>query len=159
METKNSAKVPLWKKLRNAKTRISALESSNQSLLREFEKQRALCDRLQAERDNWQKDCKVLQEQADKCNERVSRVLGMLEEAIAKNASPKTGLDFSGLDYHFMEMITLDESKQSVMEAASVLAMIPHTDGVDERAAYCHTIGQCLCEYTDLLNRIGGTEL
>lgn len=157
METENKEKVPYWAKLRNAKRRVKVLERREQILLRELEKERSLCERLQTERDNWQKDCKVLQEQADKCNERVSRVLGMLEEVTAKKTSPKTGLDYSGLDYHFMETITLDESKQSVMEAASVLAMIPHIDGVDERAAYCHTIGQCLYEYTDLLNRIGGS--
>ena len=66
------------------------------------------------------------------------------------------GLDYSGLDSLFRDEILLEQSKAKVMESASVLAMIPHTDTVDEKAAYCHTIGECLWEYARLLNRIGG---
>lgn len=152
----NTSKVPLWAKLRIAKTRIKALERREQSILRELDDKQTLCERLQAERDNYLQDCKTLQEQADKCNEKVSRVLALLEDSTARNAEQKTMLEYSGLDYHFRETISLEESKHSVMEAASVLAMLPHTDKVDERAAYCHTIAGCLYEYTDLLNRIGG---
>ncbi len=155
METKNTVKVPFWAKLRNAKNRIKALESREQSLLRELDNRRVLCDRLQAERDNSLEDCKALQKQAEKCNERVSRILALLEDSTTRKAEQKTMYDYSGLDYHFKKMASLEESKQSVMEAASVLAMIPYTDSVDEKAAHCHTIAECLYEYQGLLNRIG----
>lgn len=140
METKK-VKVPFWAKLRNAKTRIKALESREQKLLGELEAARQLA--------------KDRQGQLLSTNQRLSRVLALLDDATAKNNNQKTMFDYSGLDHHFRETITLEESKQSVMEAASILAMLPHTDKVDERAAYCHTVAECLYEYTDLLNRIG----
>ena len=63
--------------------------------------------------------------------------------------------DYTGLDFHFNEVATLNESKESVMEAATLLAKLPATDGVEERAKLCKTIADCLLEYADLLNRIG----
>ena len=66
--------------------------------------------------------------------------------------------DYTGLDFHFKEVATLNESKESVMEAATLLAQLPATDGVEERAKLCKTIAYCLSEYADLLNRIGEEE-
>lgn len=140
METKK-VKVPFWAKLRNAKTRIKALESREQKLLGELEAARQLA--------------KDRQGQLLSTNQRISRVLALLDDATAKNNNQKTMFDYSGLDHHFKEHISLEESRQSVMEAASVLAMLPYACDVEERAAHAHTIAQCLWEYTDLLNRIG----
>ena len=67
--------------------------------------------------------------------------------------------DYTGLDYHFREVANLNESKESVMEAATLLAKLPATDDVEERANYAKTIASCLSEYSDLLNRIGEEEV
>ena len=66
--------------------------------------------------------------------------------------------DYTGLDFHFREVATLNESKESVMEAATALAKLPATDDVKERAKYAKVIAYCLSEYSDLLNRIGEEE-
>ena len=95
-----------------------------------------------------------------------ARELGILKELertrelcrrLRKEADDeRPGYDYSGLNSLFRDEISLEQSKADVMESASVLAMIPHTDAVDEKAAYCHTIGECLWGYARLLNRIGG---
>ncbi len=143
----NKSNSPIWAKLKRSRKRVKELEQR----VKELEQTN---QRLSAERDNYSLDCKSLQNQADIANERFNRVLGVLEERVS-NIGEKPMHDYTTLDYHFKEKISLEESKESVMEAASALAMIPHTERVDERAAYCHTIAQCLYEYTDLLKRIG----
>lgn len=145
--------------MRIAKTRIKALERREQSILSELDDKRTLCERLQAERDNLLLDCESYQGRIDKADERYNKALALVEGIAARNTGEGTLFEYSGLDCHFKETISLEESKRSVMEAASLLAMLPHTEEVDARAAYCHTIAQCIYEYTDLLNRIGGKEL
>lgn len=144
----NSKNAPSWVKLRGAKTKIRDLETK-------VEKLETRNKMLIAERHNLLLNCESYQKSIDKTNERYNRVLSILEDRTAKNAEEKTVYDYYTLDSYFKEQISLEESKQSVMEAASVLAMIPHTYEVDEKAAYCHTIAQCLYEYTELLKRIG----
>ena len=144
----NSKKVPLWVRLRDAKTEIRDLEAK-------VEKLETRNKMLSSERHNLLLDCESYQKSIDKTNERYNRVLSILEDRTAKNAEQRTMYDYITLDGYFKEQISLEESKQSVMEAASVLAMIPHTDEVGEKAAYCHTIAQCLYEYAELLKRIG----
>ena len=144
----NRKKAPIWAKLRDAKIEIRDLEMKVEKL---EERNKA----LSAERHNLLLDCESYQKKIDESDERFDKALKLLEDSTARNAEQKTMLEYSGLDYHFREIISLEESKQSVMEAASVLAMLPHTDKVDERAAYCHTIAECLYEYQDILRRIG----
>lgn len=144
----NRKKAPIWAKLRDAKIEIRDCEMK----IEELETQNK---QLKAERDNLMIDCENYQKKIDESDERFDKALKLLEDSTARNAEQKTMLEYSGLDYHFRETISLEESKQSVMEAASVLAMLPHTDKVDERAAYCHTIAECLYEYQDILRRIG----
>ena len=138
----------MWAKLRNAKIEIRDCEMKIEVL----EAQNKL---LKAERDNLMIDCENYQQKVDKANERYNSILSMLEDTMAKKTEEKAMHDYSTLDIYFKENISLEESKESVAEAASVLAMIPHTSSADERAAYAHTIAQCLYEYQNLLRRIG----
>ena len=144
----NRKKAPIWAKLRDAKNEIRDLEMKVEEL---EERNKA----LSAERHNLLLDCESYQKKIDESNERFNKALKLLERSTAKNAEEKTVYDYYTLDSYFKEQISLEESKQSVMEAASVLAMIPHTYEVGEKAAYCHTIAQCLYEYAELLKRIG----
>lgn len=143
-----SKKSPLWAQLREANIEIRDLEMKVEKL---EERNKA----LSAERHNLLLDCESYQKKIDESNERFNKALKLLENATAKRAEEKTIHDYSTLEIYFKENITLEESKESVAEAASVLAMIPHTSSPDERAAYTHTIAQCLYEYQNLLRRIG----
>lgn len=155
METKNNGKVPFWAKMRNAKRRIKALEHSNQSLLRELEGKRSLCDRLQTERDNLQLDCKILQERADKADERFSRTLALLESSTNETtAANSCRYDFTGLAKHFDIAISLQQAQEEAAEAGSTLAMLSYETDLEQRAAFVHTVAQCLYEYTAMLKAI-----
>lgn len=143
----NRKKKTIWAKLRDAKIEIRDLEMKVEEL---EERNKA----LRAERHNLLLDCESYQKKIDKANERYNKILSMLEDTTARKAEAKTTHDYLTLDSYFKENISLEESKESVAEAASVLAMIPHTSSVDERAAYAHTIAQCLYDYQNLLRRI-----
>ena len=105
---------------------------------------------LSAERHNLILDCESYQKKIDKANERFNKVLSMLEDTTAM----KTVKDYSGLEDYFKTRITIDQSKDSVMEASSVLALIPYSEDLGERAAYTHTVAICLSEYSELLKTI-----
>ena len=143
--------------MRNAKRRIRVLERSNQSLIRELEEKRTLCNRLQAERDNFQLDCKFLQERVDKANDHFSRALaisrGLLEKQKAEAAN-SCRYDFTGLAEHFDIAISLQQAQEEAAEAGSTLAMLSYETDLEQRAALVHTVAQCLYEYTSILKAI-----
>jgi hypothetical protein len=153
----NEGKAPFWAKMRNAKRRIRVLERSNQSLIRELEEKRTLCNRLQAERDNLQVDCEFLQKQADKANDHFSRALaisrGLLERKKAEVAN-SCRYDFTGLAEHFDIAISLRQAQEEAAEAGSTLAMLSYETDLEQRAALVHTVAQCLYEYTSMLKAI-----
>lgn len=133
----------MWAKLRNAKIEIRDLEMKVEKL---EERNKA----LSAERHNLLLDCESYQKKIDKANERFNKVLSILEDTTAR----KTVKDYSGLEDYFKTSITIDQSKDSVMEASSVLALIPYSEDLGERAAYTHTVANCLYEYSELLKTI-----
>jgi len=143
----NRKKAPIWAKLRDAKIEIRDLEMKVEEL---EERNKA----LSAERHNLLLDCESYQKKIDESNERFDKALKLLENATAKRAEEKTIHDYSTLEIYFKESITLEESKECVAEAASVLAMIPHSEDLGERAAYTHTVANCLYEYSELLKTI-----
>ena len=143
----NRKKAPIWAKLRDAKIEIRDCEMKIEEL-------EARNKQLKAERDNLMIDCENYQKKIDKANERFNKVLSILEDTTAKKAEEKTIHDYSTLEIYFKESIPLEESKEGVAEAASVLAMIPHTEDLGERAAYTHTVANCLYEYSELLKTI-----
>lgn len=153
----NEGKAPFWAKMRNAKRRIRVLERSNQSLIRELEEKRTLCNRLQAERDNLQVDCEFLQKQADKANDHFSRALaisrGLLERKKAEVAN-SCRYDFTGLAERFDIAISLRQAQEEAAEAGSTLAMLSYETDLEQRAALVHTVAQCLYEYTSMLKAI-----
>lgn len=154
----------MWAKLRDANEDVrvlrslcDGLKSQRNKLLEECEALRKKIDYLEthnkqfkAERDNLMIDCENYQKRVDKANERYNKVLSILEDTTAR----KTVKDYSGLADHFKNRISLDQSKDSVMEASSVLALIPNTEDLGERAAYTHTVANCLYEYSELLKTI-----
>jgi multidrug resistance efflux pump len=137
----NEGKAPFWAKLRNAKRRIRVLERSNQSLLRELEGQRSLCERLQAERD--------------KADEHFSRTLALLESSTNEAAAANScRYDFTGLAEHFDIAISLQQAQEEAAEAGSTLAMLSYETDLEQRSAFVHTVAQCLYEYTAMLKAI-----
>lgn len=158
----NEGKAPFWAKMRNAKRRIRVLERSNQSLIRELEEKRTLCNRLQAERDNLQIDCKFLKEQADKANEHFSKALANYSELIKMQKAEADTIseahsnryDFTGLAEHFDIAISLRQAQEEAAEAGSTLAMLSYETDLEQRAALVHTVAQCLYEYTSILKAI-----
>lgn len=138
-----SKKAPLWAQLRAANIEIRDLEMKIEEL--EMHNKQ-----FKAERDNLMIDCENYQKRIDKANERFNKVLSILEDTTAR----KTVKDYSGLADHFKNRISLDQSKDSVMEASSVLALVPNTEDLGERAAYTHTVANCLYEYSELLKTI-----
>jgi len=158
----NEGKAPFWAKMRNAKRRIRVLERSNQSLIRELEEKRTLCNRLQAERDNLQVDCEFLQKQADKANEHFSKALANYSELIKMQKAEADTIseahsnryDFTGLAEHFDIAISLRQAQEEAAEAGSTLAMLSYETDLEQRAALVHTVAQCLYEYTSILKAI-----
>ncbi len=165
----SNCKVPFWAKMRNDKRRIKVLERRNQSLLMELEKERDQRERLQAERDNLQIDCKFLKEQADKANEHFSKALANYSELIKMQKAEADTIseahsnryDFTGLAEHFDIAISLRQAQEEAAEAGSTLAMLSFEADAEQRAAFVHTVAQCLYEYTAMLKAIrvkGGAE-
>ncbi len=134
---------PMWARLRDANEDVSVL--------------RSLCDGLKSQRNKLLEECEALRKKIvylethnKKANEQFDKILSILEDITTR----KTVKDYSGLADHFKNRISLDQSKDSVMEASSVLALIPNTEDLGERAAYTHTVANCLYEYSELLKTI-----